>query len=74
MSLQIGIGTQMVVVLIGVTVGSLAALGGRFSDNFLMRIVDITYAFPDLLFIVDNEDDSFSSRHLPLSLPKAILI
>src|SRR3977135_1638726 len=34
-SLQIGIGTQIVVVLIGVTVGALAALGGRFSDNFL---------------------------------------
>jgi oligopeptide transport system permease protein len=43
-SLQIGIGTQIVVVLIGVSVGSLAALGGRFADNFLMRITDITYA------------------------------
>jgi oligopeptide transport system permease protein len=51
-SLQIGIGTQIVVVLIGVTIGSLAALGGRFTDNFLMRVTDITYAFPDLLFII----------------------
>jgi oligopeptide transport system permease protein len=51
-SLQIGVGTQIVVVLIGVTVGSMAALGGRFADNFLMRITDITYAFPDLLFII----------------------
>ncbi len=51
-SLQIGIGTQIVVVLIGVTVGAMAALGGRVADNLLMRITDITYAFPDLLFII----------------------
>lgn len=51
-SLQIGIGTQIVVVLIGVTVGSLAAIGGRFVDNLLMRITDVAYAFPDLLFII----------------------
>lgn len=51
-SLQIGIGTQIVVVIIGMTVGALAALGGRFTDNLLMRFTDITYAFPDLLFII----------------------
>ncbi|MEO8458224.1 MAG: ABC transporter permease [Chloroflexota bacterium] len=51
-SLQIGIGTQIVVVTLGVTVGAIAALGGRFFDNFLMRITDIAYAFPDILFII----------------------
>jgi oligopeptide transport system permease protein len=51
-SLQIAIGTQIVVVLIGVTVGSLAALGGKTIDNLLMRATDIAYAFPDLLFII----------------------
>jgi oligopeptide transport system permease protein len=51
-SLQIGIGTQIVVVLIGLAIGSMAALGGRFTDNVLMRFTDITYAFPDLLFII----------------------
>lgn len=51
-SLQIGIGTQIVVVIIGLTIGALAALGGRFTDNLLMRFTDITYAFPDLLFII----------------------
>lgn len=51
-SLQIAIGTQIVVVIIGVTIGSLAALGGRTIDNLLMRATDIAYAFPDLLFII----------------------
>jgi oligopeptide transport system permease protein len=51
-SLQIGIGTQIVVLLIGLAVGAMAALGGRFTDNVMMRLTDITYAFPDLLFII----------------------
>jgi len=51
-SLQIGIGTQIVVLFIGLMVGTIAALGGRFTDNVMMRLTDITYAFPDLLFII----------------------
>ena len=51
-SLQIGIGTQRVVLLIGLTIGAAAALGGKVTDNLLMRFTDITYAFPDLLFII----------------------
>ena len=51
-SLQIGIGTQIVVLLIGLAVGAMAALGGRFTDNVMMRLTDIAYAFPDLLFII----------------------
>lgn len=51
-SLQIGLGTQVVVLLIGLLIGALAAFGGRFFDNVLMRFTDITYAFPDLLFII----------------------
>jgi oligopeptide transport system permease protein len=51
-SLQVGFGVQAVVLVIGVTVGGLAALGGRLLDNIMMRITDIAYAFPDLLFII----------------------
>jgi oligopeptide transport system permease protein len=51
-SLQIGLGTQFIVLFVGVIVGAGAALGGRISDNALMRLTDITYAFPDLLFII----------------------
>jgi oligopeptide transport system permease protein len=51
-SLKIGVGTQLVVLMIGLTVGACAALGGRFSDNVLMRFTDLIYAFPDLLAII----------------------
>jgi oligopeptide transport system permease protein len=51
-SLRIGFGTQVVAVTIGLLIGASAALGGRFTDNLLMRFVDVTYAFPDLLAII----------------------
>lgn len=51
-SLQIGLGVQAVVVLIGFLIGGIAALGGRFLDNLMMRLTDLAYAFPDLLFII----------------------
>lgn len=51
-SLQIGIGTQLVVLVLGLAVGAAAALGGRFSDNILMRFTDVMYAFPSLLAII----------------------
>jgi oligopeptide transport system permease protein len=51
-SLEIGIGTQIIVLIVGVAVGIAAALGGRWSDTFLMRLTDVTYAFPDLLLII----------------------
>jgi oligopeptide transport system permease protein len=52
LSLRIGIGTQVVVLLIGLTVGAFAALGGSWTDNLLMRFTDLMYAFPDLLAII----------------------
>jgi oligopeptide transport system permease protein len=51
-SLQVGLGVQAVVLIIGLAIGGIAALGGRFLDNLMMRITDIAYAFPDLLFII----------------------
>jgi oligopeptide transport system permease protein len=51
-SLRIGIGTQVIVVAIGILVGAVAAVGGRFADAALMRFTDMTYAFPDLLAII----------------------
>lgn len=51
-SLQVGLGVQAVVVMIGVLVGGMAALTGRLGDNILMRFTDLVYAFPDLLFII----------------------
>lgn len=51
-SLTIGIGVSVVALTIGVTVGGLAALGGRTLDNLMMRFTDLAFAFPDLLFII----------------------
>jgi len=51
-SLKIGLGTQFVVLVIGIAVGAGAALGGRLTDNILMRFTDLMYAFPDLLAII----------------------
>jgi oligopeptide transport system permease protein len=51
-SLRVALGVQVVVLTIGLTVGGLAALGGKALDNVMMRITDIAYAFPDLLFII----------------------
>jgi oligopeptide transport system permease protein len=51
-SLEVGMLTQLVVLVIGLTVGSVAALGGRLLDNVMMRFTDIAYAFPDLLLII----------------------
>ena len=51
-SLQIGVGTQAFVLLFGLSIGAAAAMGGRRTDNLLMRLTDVTFAFPDLLFII----------------------
>jgi len=51
-SLEIGLGTQVIVLLLGLAVGVSAALTGRMGDNILMRLTDMAYAFPDLLFII----------------------
>lgn len=51
-SLQVGLGVAAIVLVIGILVGGVAALGGRLLDNIMMRITDVAYAFPDLLFII----------------------
>lgn len=51
-SLQVGLGVAGVVLIIGMVIGGVAALGGRMLDNIMMRITDLAYAFPDLLFII----------------------
>lgn len=51
-SLKIGLGTQLVVLIIGISVGMGAALAGRWSDTLLMWITDLAFAFPDLLAII----------------------
>jgi ABC-type dipeptide/oligopeptide/nickel transport system permease subunit len=51
-SMLVGLGAQVIVVLIGVPLGALSGyLGGR-ADLVLMRLVDVMYAFPNLLFVI----------------------
>ena len=51
-SMLVGLGAQVIVVLIGVPIGLLSGyLGGRV-DLFLTRFVDVMYAFPQLLFVI----------------------
>jgi oligopeptide transport system permease protein len=52
LSIQIGLGTQVIVLVLGLTFGALAAFGGRLTDNLVMRFTDIMFSFPDLLFIL----------------------
>jgi len=51
-SLRVGLGVAVAILIIGVLVGGAAALVGGLGDSILMRITDLTYAFPDLLFII----------------------
>src|SRR5262249_45124287 len=51
-SMAVGLGSQIIVVLIGVPIGALAGYYGGRLDLYLMRLVDVIYAFPTLLFVI----------------------
>jgi oligopeptide transport system permease protein len=51
-SLIIGFVPVSIVLVIGLTVGMLAGYVGGVVDDFLMRVTDVVYAFPDLLFVI----------------------
>lgn len=51
-SLLVGVVVQMIIVVIGVPIGLVAGYFGGKIDTVLMRIVDVLYAKPNLLFII----------------------
>jgi oligopeptide transport system permease protein len=51
-SLSVGILVQAIILPIGLAIGLAAGYAGGRIDNILMRITDIWYAFPDLLFVL----------------------
>ncbi len=51
-SLSVGLLIPVMIVLIGVPVGLIAGYKGGWVDSLLMRIVDVLYAIPNLLFII----------------------
>lgn len=51
-SLIVGFIPQVMILIIGVTLGLIAGFAGGRTDNLLMRFTDIIYAFPDTLFVI----------------------
>ena len=51
-SMIVGFIPVTITMLIGVPLGLIAGYAGGRVDNLIMRITDIVYAFPDLLFII----------------------
>jgi oligopeptide transport system permease protein len=51
-SMLVGLGAQVIVVLIGVPIGALSGFVGGRVDVLLTRFIDVMYAFPRLLFVI----------------------
>lgn len=51
-SLSVGIIATLVAMIIGVLYGAVSGYKGGRLDNYMMRIVDIIYALPDILVII----------------------
>lgn len=51
-SMLVGFVPASIILLIGTTIGLLAGYSGGRADNLLMRMTDVAYAFPDLLFFI----------------------
>ncbi len=51
-SLTVAILAQVLILIIGLTVGGVAGYSGGRIDNLLMRFTDVFYAFPGLLFVI----------------------
>lgn len=51
-SLAVGFFASLIVLVIGMTIGSIAGYCGGKVDLFIMRIVDIIYSLPDTLIII----------------------
>ncbi len=51
-SLMVGVISQTIALSIGVTLGLLAGFYGRWVDEVVMRLADVTLAFPTLLLLI----------------------
>lgn len=51
-SLAVGFFASLIVLFIGMTLGSIAGYCGGKIDLFIMRIVDIVYSLPDMLMVI----------------------
>ncbi len=51
-SMVVGFIPTAIILLLGTTIGMIAGYTGGRLDNVLMRLTDVIYAFPDLLFFI----------------------
>ncbi|MEQ1691873.1 MAG: ABC transporter permease, partial [Gemmatimonas sp.] len=51
-SLLVGLASQGLSLLIGVVLGLIAGYRGRWTDEIIMRLADVTLAFPSLLLLI----------------------
>ena len=51
-SLSVGFFASIIVLIIGMTIGSVAGYCGGKVDLFIMRVVDIIYSLPDMLMVI----------------------
>ena len=51
-SLAVGFFASIIVLVVGLTMGSIAGFAGGRVDMFIMRIVDIIYSLPDMLMVI----------------------
>jgi ABC-type dipeptide/oligopeptide/nickel transport system permease subunit len=51
-SLSVGIGVELIVLVIGSVVGLIAGYYGGIADTILMRFTDMMFAFPDILLAI----------------------
>lgn len=51
-SLAVGLGSQSIALVLGLTLGLLAGYYGRWVDELVMRLADVTLAFPTLLLLI----------------------
>jgi oligopeptide transport system permease protein len=51
-SMIVGFVPTTVILIVGTVIGMIAGYGGGRTDNLLMRLTDVIYAFPDLLFFI----------------------
>ena len=51
-SLEVGVGTELIIIVIGMILGLLAGYYGRGVDQALMRFTDMMFSFPDILLAI----------------------
>ena len=51
-SLSVGLGAQAIALLVGGTLGLVSGFYGRWIDEAVMRVADVTLAFPTLLLLI----------------------